>query len=201
MEETDDNTGIFTIDLSNGELEITFLEDGEPVVIGNDILELRADDITEDILVEYNDTRDDDSEESITSSATIEITLATGNLALPDAAGINDDFILTLTDADLNDNPRTKDSYTVLFDGDGPEFALMRGGDEIAELATLEVEVEGEPVDFDETTFSQTLVETDVNSGVFTTEIDMDDILNNTDDIDDGDILEITYNDYIERKL
>jgi hypothetical protein len=202
MEETDDNTGIFTIDLSNGELEVTFLEDGEDPEVGNDILELRPDDITEDILVEYNDTRDDDSENSITSSMTLEMTLATGSVTLPDAAGINDDFILTLTDADLNDNPRTRDSYTVIFDGDGPasdnQFPLRRGGLDLSEVATFEVEVEGEAVEFDETSFTQTLVETDINSGIFTTEFDMDDILNNTADVDDGDVLEITYNDFMD---
>jgi hypothetical protein len=198
MEETDDNTGIFTIDLSNGELEVTFLEEGEVVDQGNDILELRPDDITEDILVEYNDTRNDDSEEEITSSQTIEMTLATGSIDIPEAAGINDDFIVTLTDADLNDNPRTKDSYTVEFDGPGPEFPLMRGGNSIEDLATLEMQVEGEDVDFDDSVFTQTFVETDINSGVFTTEIDMDDILNNTADVDDGDVLEITYNDFMD---
>jgi hypothetical protein len=198
MEETDDNTGIFTIDLSNNELRVTFLRDGANVTQGNGILELRPDDITEDIIIEYLDQRDDDSEVSVTSLQTIEMTLATGSISVPEAAGINDDFIVTITDADLNDNPRTKDSYTVLFSGDGPEFPLMRGGFEISELASLEVEVEGDPVDFDTTTFTQTFVETDINSGIFTSEFDMADILDNAAGVDDGDVLEITYNDFMD---
>ncbi|MCI0557460.1 MAG: hypothetical protein MN733_03115, partial [Nitrososphaera sp.] len=118
MEETDDNTGVFTIDLSNGELPITFLTDGASPTLNNSRLELRQADITEDIVIEYTDPRDDDSlPGNVTSSFTVELTLATGSIDVPDAAGINDDFIVTLTDADLNDNPRTKDSYTVLLTG------------------------------------------------------------------------------------
>ena len=197
MEETDDNTGIFVIDLSNNELPVTFLADGEDPVIGNSILEFRGDEITDDVVIEYNDTRDSDSLISITSSQTIEMSLATGSIDVPDAVGINDDFIVTLTDGDLNNNPRTRDSYTFSLDGTG-EYSLARGGDSLGDLATLEVEIEGDPVDFADA-IDDTLVETDINSGVFTVELDMQDILDSTGvDVDDGDTLEITYNDRMD---
>jgi|GEM_PF-1095261 len=200
MTETDDNTGIFVIDLSNDELRVTFLEDGDVPTGNNSILELRPDDITEDIIVEYTDAQDDDSASSVTSSQTIAMTLATGSVDLPEAAGINDDFVFTLTDADLNDNPRTKDSYVFTFEdvASTPPYNLTRGGDTIGELANLEIEIEGDPVTF-ATALDYTLVETDISSGVFTTELSMSDILDSTGvDADDGDNLEITYNDFMD---
>jgi Ca2+-binding RTX toxin-like protein len=202
MEETDDNTGIFIIDLTNNELRVTFLEDGELPSVGNDILELRPDDITEDILIEYNDTRDDDSEGSITSSQVLEMTLAVGTVNLPDSAGITENFVMTLTDADLNDNPRTKDSYTFVLN-DLPPYPLSRGGDEIGNLATLEFEIEGDPADFGNLTIAYTLVETDINTGVFTTEVAVEDFADFANggtplDIDEGDVFEVTYNDFMD---
>jgi Ca2+-binding RTX toxin-like protein len=202
MAETDDNTGIFIIDLSNNELRVTFLKDGESPNLGNDILELRAEDITSDILIEYNDTRDDNSEGSITSSQTVEITLAVGTVNLPDSAGITENFMMTLTDADLNDNPRTKDSYTFVLN-DVPAYPLLRSGNEIGNLATLEFEIEGEQTDFGNLTIAYTLIETDINTGVFTTEIAVEDFADFANDgnpfaIGDGDVLEVTYNDFMD---
>ena len=202
MEETDDNTGIFVIDLSNNELPVTFLADNEDPVIGNSILELRGGEITDDIVIEYNDTHDDDSLISITSSQTIEISLATGTLELPDSGGFDDEFLMTLTDGDLNNNARTKDSYTFVLN-EGPPYPLSRGGDNLGDLADFEFEVEGEPTDFGSADIAYTLVETDINSGVFLVELDMGDIVslgNNGAplDVDDGDILRITYNDHMD---
>jgi Ca2+-binding RTX toxin-like protein len=202
MAETDDNTGIFIIDLSNNELGITFLDDGESPNFGNDVLELRVEDITSDIIIEYNDTRDDDGEGSITSSQTVEITLAVGTVNLPDSAGITENFVMTLTDADLNDNPRTRDSYTFVLN-DVPAYPLLRSGNEIGNLATLEFEIEGEQVDFGNLTIAYTLIETDINTGVFTTEIAVEDFADfanggNPLAIGDGDVLEVTYNDFMD---
>ena len=199
MEETDDNTGIFVIDLSNNELPITFLADGQSPTQNNSKLELRQVDTDEDILIEYTDPTDDDDDSSVTSSFTLELTLATGSVDVPDAAGINDDFVLTITDADLNDNPRTRDSYTFILNDVGP-YDLRRGGNPIGDMATVEFEIEGDAVDFGTESITYTLVETDINSGVFTTELDMEDFLDFGDGgdpltVDDGDILEATYND------
>ena len=202
LTETDDNTGVFIIDLSNSELPVTFLSDGALPTVNNSKLELRQDDINEDILVDYTDPLDDNDAISITSSFTLEMNLATGSVDVPDAAGINNDFLLTLTDADLNDNPRTKDSYTFVPNQVGP-YELKKGGNPIGELVTLEFEIEGNPLDFGTQSVVYTLLETDINVGVFTAEIDMKDLLGFGEDggrraVDDGDTLRVTYNDLMD---
>jgi hypothetical protein len=209
MEETEDNSGVFAIDLSNNELRITFLQDGASPTANNSILELRQEDITEDLIVEYTDPADDDSEEEVTSLLTLELTLARGTVSLPESTGVNDDFTLTLTDADLNDNARTKDSYVIRFlqvGGSGSFanlFNLTRGGQQLGELANFEITVEGDNVDFGTFDTTYTLVETGINTGIFTVDIDMEDIADNGDDgdaldLDDGDEVEITYNDLMD---
>jgi hypothetical protein len=201
LTETDDNTHLFVPDTTNDEIKITFVANATGIVAGNSILELSPDDITEDIIVAYSDALNDDSVPELFET-TLEITLATPQLTLPENAGINDDFLLTITDADFNDNPRTKDSYTFTLDGAG-EYGLFRGSTDLSNLATLEVDIEGDPVDFT-TPLSYTLVETDINTGVFTTELDMADILDSAEvggdpvDVDDGDRIEITFNDFMD---
>lgn len=203
MVETGDNTGIFEIDLSNGELRITFLGDGETVTEDNGILELRRtaviNDITEDILVSYIDPLNDDSALEETASFALEIELVDGTVDLPETAGVNDDFTFTLTDADLNNNPRTRDSYSFTLGGVGP-YALERGGVSLDDSATIEVDISSldDVPDFvDDLTY--TLLETGINTGIFETELDMGDILDSAGaDVDDGDEVEITYNDLMD---
>ncbi len=206
MEETDDNTGIFTIDAANGELKIEILADGVDPTPFNGKLELRQEDMDEDIVIQYED-RLSDGEDPVglvavdlidfdtVVSLTRGLTLTTGTVELPETVGINDDFDLTINDPDLNDNPRTRDAYTFTLDGAGPEFALMRGGLPIGEAASVEVEIEGDaPVFADAITY--TLRETGSNTGIFVAELDMEEILESTGaDVDDGDTLEVTYND------
>jgi hypothetical protein len=199
MEETEDNSGTFTIDLSNGELRITFLGEGEDSTEDNGILELRNNasnnDITEDIVVEYEDPADDASEVSVVASFTLGIDLTDGTVDLPDSAGVNDDFTLTITDPDLNNNPRARDSYTFELAGAG-EFDLTRGGASIGDSATLEVDISTEDVTFFDDALTYTLLETGINTGVFEVDLDMRDILDSTGaDVEDGDEIEITYND------
>ena len=199
MQETGDNTGAFIIDLANNELAITFLDDGEMPNIDNDRLELRQIDITKDIIVEYDDIRDDDSLNSVTSSQTFVITLASATINLPTSTGVGEDFILTLIEPDLNDNPRTKDSYTFVLNS-GIPFNLTRGGDSMGLLASLEFELNGVPIDFEPQEVAYTLVEDDINSGVFAAEMDMGDIADFGNDggpldIKNGDVLKATYND------
>ncbi|MGH9877912.1 MAG: hypothetical protein ACRD5H_09755, partial [Nitrososphaerales archaeon] len=77
LEETDDNTGIFVPDTTDNEIRITFI-DGDTLTLGqlaDDILQLRPDDITADIVVAYNDTLNDDSFNEVFET-TIEMTLA-----------------------------------------------------------------------------------------------------------------------------
>lgn len=201
MVESDDNTAVFLIDLSDDELPVTFLADGLSPTVNNSKLELRQGDITEDIIIEYSDPLDDDSLASITSSMVVEMTLATGILDIPDNAGVNDKFLMTLTDGDLNDNPRVKDSYTFALNQVGP-YDLSRGGNTIGELANLGFELEGNQMDFGAASIAYTIVENDVNSGVFTAQLDMGDLLSFGNDggpvaVDDGDVLKITYNDFM----
>ncbi len=204
MEETDDNTGIFTIDATNGELKLNFLADDADVPApDNGILEFRPSDLDEDIIIVYNDSLDDSEDEvgaqdpDLVSVVTVitSLSLTTGTIELPQSAGIEDDFTLTINDPDLNDNPRVKDSYSFTLDGTGPEFGLMRGGQSIGSLATIEVEVKGESPVFDRS-LTYTLTETGANTGIFSAKIEMQDILQSTGiQVDNGDTLEITYND------
>jgi Ca2+-binding RTX toxin-like protein len=176
-------------------------EDFEVIIAFNRAIMARHNSVLQ-VVVTDSDTRDDDGEGSITSSQTLEMTLAVGAVNLPDSAEITEDFVMTLTDADLSDNPRTKDSYTFVLN-DVPAYPLLRSGNEIGNLATVEFEIEGEQTDFGNLTIAYTLVETDINTGVFTTEIAVEDFADFANDgnpfaIGDGDVLEVTYNDFMD---
>jgi hypothetical protein len=195
MEETDDNSGVFVIDLANNELKITFLAEGEVPRPQNGILELRKADIDKDITILYEDPLDSDSMTSITSRFIKKMLLTTGVVSLPDSAGINDDFVLTITDPDLNDNPRTRDSYSFTLSGNSGTFPLTKGGKSIGEMATIEMEIAGRIPAFG-TPITYTLTETEVNSGVFSVNLKMAKILESANiNVDDGDRIRITYND------
>jgi hypothetical protein len=201
LAETGDNTGVFMPDLANDEVRITFLEDGATIDTTDDILQLRAEDIDEDILIEYDDPLSDDGTPDTVASFTVEIDLTPGVLSAPETVGVNDEFTLTLTDVDLNDNPRTRDSYEILLTGASP-FNLTRGGDDFAEIYTFEMDLAGEDLDFDTEDVSVTLTETGINTGIFEGDIDMEDIGNFGDEggtlaISDGDDLDITINDFM----
>jgi hypothetical protein len=195
LEETEDNSGVFVPDTTNNEIRITFVGDEDDVVTTDDILQLvrseDVNDITEDITITYQDPLNDDSaaEDFETS---VSVTIGAPQVDLPDSAGINDDFTLQITDSNLNDNPRTRDSYTFELDGDGP-FPLLRGTTSLVNITTIEFEIEGDEVSFTDA-LTYTLVETGINTGIFTTELDMADILEETGaDVDDGDRIEVTY--------
>jgi len=195
MEEMDDNSGIFVIDGSNNELRITFLADGQDPVPNNGILELRQIDIDKNIAVSYEDPLDDDSSTSVTSSFSKKLQITTGQVGLPGAAGVNDDVVLTITDPDLNNNARGRDSYSFVLTGGSGTFDLKRGGLPIGDLAKIEIEIGGNvPTFADDITY--VLSETEANSGIFTTTLDMMDILASAGiSADDGDRFKVTYND------
>jgi hypothetical protein len=215
LTESDDNTGTFVPDLSNDELELDFLsaDDGAPTV-SNGILEFNQTSIDADIVIVYLDGAPDDDADPLTSSFTRELARVTGTIDLPDSAGVNADFTVTLTEPDLNNDPRSRDSYTVQFDGTSTstvanEFAFFRGGASLGDgdaaddalYATLEFEVEGEAADFDDLV-TYTFTETGINTGIFTSSFDMaqiiDALVDAQDDIEDGDEFSITYHDYME---
>ncbi len=198
LEETDDNTGMFLPDTADNEILITFINDAAltPAQLADDIVQLRPDDITADLIIAYNDTLNDDSSNELFET-TIEMTLFMPQASLPDSAGIDDDFVFEVTDADLNDNASVEDTYSIIFDGAGP-YPLVRGSQPLSELATFEVEIEGDPLDFD-TPLAFSVTETDVNTGKFNAVLDMGDIIDSANvDVDDGDELEIEYNDLMD---
>jgi hypothetical protein len=201
LTETGDNTGVFEIDASNGELRITFLDDAGVPVANNTILELRAEDIEEDIEISYLDPLNDDSEPEEVATFTVAMALTPGALSAPAEVGVTDEFTVTLNDADLNDNPRVRDSYTWSLTGASP-FTLQRGGDDLSEIYTLEIDVDGEPVDFGAEDVSTTMSETGINTGIFEFDIDMDDVSDFGDggdplEVSDGDDVDLTINDFM----
>lgn len=201
LEETDDNTGVFVPDTADNEIGVTFVNDVADIVVGNDILELSPSDIAEDIVINYTDPLNDNSVPG-DFSTTVELALASPKLNLPPTVDDEAEFLFTITEADLNDNRGAKDSYKIVLDGAAP-YQLMRGSDDLTNLSVLEFEIEGDAVTF-VNPLEYTLVETDINSGVFAAELDMGEILDsarngsNTIDIDDGDKLEVTFNDLFD---
>lgn len=205
MAETDDNSGIFVIDLENSELRITFLEDGAFPFPENGVLELASEDISEDIFVEYVDPLDDQSGQSITAEQTVSMTLVGGTIDLPESTPIEQSFTLTLLDNDLNDFSRFNDLYTIVLEGSGP-YPLTRRGDVYGQTAQFEILLQGNSLDFAPSLDPLILVlnETDINSGEFAgefttasnVEIDLGELLASAGvDAKDGDELEIIYTD------
>ncbi len=194
LEETGDNTGIFVPDTTNNEIKITFVNDVDDVIPEDNIIQLGPGETSGDIVFTYFDPLNDDSEEE-EFEFTTELTLTRPVVTLPETAGVNDDFIVTINSPQLNDNPRTKDSYSFDLTGDGPEFDLERGGVSIGEFVTIEVEIEGDNPTFDDL-LTYTLTETGANTGIFTAKLDMAAILESTGiGVDDGDQIEIIFND------
>jgi len=197
MEETDDNTGVFVPDLSNNEIEITFVPEGDADGL-NTILELEPDDVTGDIVVTYTDPLPDDPLDDVFERS-LELTLQDGQISVPETVGINDDFTVTITDMDLNDDPRVRDIYSVTLDDTDDEFNILRGITDLGDYAFLEVEIEGTPGEF-ATDITETITETGINTGIFEVDFDMADVLDSAgaDNIDDGDNIEFTYNDLFD---
>lgn len=197
MEETGDDTGVFVPDLSNSELEITFVPTGDAVAL-NTILEVEPDDVTGDIVVTYTDPLPDNILDD-EFSKTLEISLQDGQISLPETVGLNDDFTVTITDSDLNDDKRVRDIYSVTLDDTDTEYNIMRGTTDLGEFAFLEVDIEGETADFG-TDITETMTETGINTGIFEIDFDMADLLDSAgaDNINDGDNVEFTYNDLFD---
>lgn len=204
LEETDDNSGIFTPDQSNDEIRISFCTDVDVDALScpdedNGIVELiGGEDVTGDITITYIDPIDGDDLLGTEFTESFEVNLSTPALDMPETSGINDDFTVTVTNGNLNDNPRTRDTYTLTLDGEGP-YPLERGGESIESLVTFEVEIESSPADFDTCDITETLSETGVNTGVFTVSFDMEEVLDCANvDVDDGDSVEFTINDLFD---
>jgi hypothetical protein len=193
LKETGKNTGVFEPDVSNNEIKITF----GGAQLADQELQLTQPEVTDDIIISYLDPLNDDSTDE-TFEQSITLAIQNGAISLPESAGINDDFTATITDMDLNNNPRTKDTYTVTLDGDEP-VPFMRGATDLGDFAQLEVEVEGDNPDFDGSV-TETFVETGINTGIFEATFDMADLLESAgaDNIDDGDSIVFTYHDLFD---
>jgi hypothetical protein len=192
--ESSDNTGVFEIDLANAELRITFLEDGASPTPDNGILEFRAEDIAHDIIIGYIDPLSDNSQQEVVAEIVVVLDIMDGIVDLPDSASMNENFVLTILDNDLNDNLRIRDTYVIMLDGGGP-YPLTRGGSVYGEIGQFEVRFNGNTLNF-ETPVVVTLIETAVGSGEFTSGLAVAELLANAGvEAQDGDELEITYFD------
>lgn len=190
MVETGGNTGQFLPDLSDDELRVTFLVDGDSPEENNGVLELRAIDIGEDIIATYEVDGD------AIDQMTLGLAITPGTLSLPTYAGIDEFIVLTLNDPDLNDNAGAIDSYSFTLQGDLGVYPLVRAEEEIGDLASVAIEINGKGPDFaDELTI--TLLETDDNTGIFEAEIDMFELASKLLDIDilPEDEIKFTYID------
>jgi hypothetical protein len=201
LTETEDNSNEFEIDLSNAELKITFLSDGADPTAENDILELRAEDIDGDITITYTDPLNGASAAAVVAVFVVGMDLTPGSLSAPAEAGVTESFTVTLTDPDLNDNPRIRDAYEWELTGASP-FSLTRAGLDYSEVYTLEIELEGAAVDFGVVDVSTTMRETGPDTGIFEFDISMDDISDFGDGgaalaAGDGDDLDVTINDFM----
>jgi hypothetical protein len=194
LEETDENTGVFQIELVNSELRTTFLADGDTPTDNNGVLELRAEDISHDITMGYIDPLSDNSVQEVVAEIVVALSIVNGTLDLPDTASIDETFAMILVDNDLNDNRRIRDSYTIILDGLGP-YPLTRGGSVYGESAQFDIRFEGSSLNFG-APIPFTFTETAINSGVFIAELDLSEILASAGvEGEDGDELEITYKD------
>ena len=194
MIETGRNTGVFEPDLSDNILKITFLAAGEVATENNGVLELQRSDIPENINASYFDPLGSDESAHVTSIINFQMSLRGDVLTLPDNVSVNNDFIVTLTDKDLNDNSKVKEIYTVVLDGIGP-YPLKRGTQSIGQVAGLDMRYVGSHTDFG-APLNYTFTETGKNTGIFRATFDTGDILNSLGtSASDGDILQIYYID------
>jgi hypothetical protein len=199
MEETDDNSGTFAINAANNELKITFLSDGENPVPNNGILELKQSDIDKDVLISYLDSLNKGSSASVTSSFRLKVQTVPGQITIPLSASINDEIILELSDLDLNNNARTRDSYSFLLTGHSGNYALKRSGQPMASFGTIELRI-GSAIPSFQGNLSYVLTETNVSSGMFYAKVDLRDILASAGiSADDGDRVEVKYIDRMAR--
>jgi hypothetical protein len=191
MTETEDDSGQFVPDLPDGKLEVTFLPDSISPEENNGILELRAGDIGGGIVATYEVDGED------VDQITLGLTVTPGELSLPNYASIDDLFVLTIKDPDLNDDADAIDSYSFTLEGDLGEYPLLIEGDEISDLASIAMEINGETPNFAEE-LAITLFETDDNTGIFEAEIDMFELASVISDTEIAQDDEITFT-YIDR--
>ncbi|HKU49574.1 MAG TPA: hypothetical protein VJP79_06465 [Nitrososphaera sp.] len=202
LKETEENSGIFKVDLPNNELELTFCGDTEidcpdP---SNSILEFRSQDVSEKVILYYADSLNRDGTSESFRVASYELNTTVGRPAIKSVPGEINAVYIELYDPDLDDNARTPESYSFTLLGTDPIALKKSGGLEIGEMAQIEVELEGDIPNYDGSrTFS--LRETGANTGNFTAKItgrEYQDIANLLDPLGDQELVEFTYHDRME---
>jgi hypothetical protein len=200
LKETDDNSGIFEIDLANNELEITFCTDGPAVCpdATNTVLELREQDVDENIVITYSDLLSDSaSPEDFDFETKLDTTR--GTLSFFPIPGVIDEIRIRIADPDLNDNVRIKEYYSFTLLGTEP-VSLKKNGNPIGDFAKIEAQIEGITPNYRGIrTF--TFEETGVNTGEFDVVVDADDYFATSgliDPLGDGEVVEVTYHDEME---
>jgi hypothetical protein len=185
--ETGDNTGIFVADLTRDSIQILT---GGAVAVGptsitltNAVVETEP-----DIEFNYNDSAPQTGTSKIFKVVTSLETTA-GTLTSPIATvGVTDKFTLELTDADLNTNPETIETYTV-------SSGTFPNG-----IGTLALEAANAAVALPVTGLTISFIETGPNTGIFrASNLEMGAI--NTavaGGLEDGERVEFTYNDLME---
>lgn len=195
------NSGVFAADLNNGQLQVSFVTGQSGVVGANAVLEMRPADVSGnvDIVIQYIDPAKEDGTAGLTSTIRTTVSHTAGILSFDVAkAGPTDKVNLRLNDNDLNNNPGAKEAYTFTLPATGGANTVpIAGGGTGADIAEFEFRIKGSLTDDSETTQTVTLIETDINSGVFTGTLDISKIDSAAGGVtlNDGDRIELIYKD------
>lgn len=204
MKETAKSSGTFVPDYSDNKFDVTFLSDDTLPTPNNGKLEFTLDTLEKKIKTIYIDDIPNPNDRDI-SSNTIELQTQSGTIETPDFVGVNSEFIIIVIDSDLNDDVFTKDTYSILLDGDagesGNQFAILKRGEPIGDLAGLELLISSRHLSF-ETPITLSLTETGLNTGNFSATIEMNEIIQSADlsSIADGQTMEFVYHDNMEEE-
>lgn len=189
FQETGDNTGVFVPDLMDARIPLTV---GSFNNVSPTVISLTPATIGQDpaVVISYADPASDPSGSS-TFSVVTRISSDPATLSAPGVVGEFDMFTLTLTDADLDTDSAVINSYTVPIAASETAFLGLAGmphtmGFFLTEVEGTITEVPG---------YNVTFIETGPGTGIFGATVDMSIILAGLD-IDDGDQVEFTYNDY-----
>lgn len=196
LRETAANSGEFAIDNADKQLKLTFAVADAPED-DNGLLEFTADEIDDDIVITYSDPLNEDGEDE-DIRLELQLTTKEGSIELPSSADMDGDLTVTINDADLNDDPKAKESYTFTLDGDEP-VPLEKDDTDLQDYAAIEVRFNDDSTDFDDAK-TYTLAETGENTGVFRVAIDIAELAESAgfDSLEAGDTIEFTYFDRME---
>ncbi|GIU70769.1 MAG: hypothetical protein KatS3mg003_0248 [Candidatus Nitrosocaldaceae archaeon] len=203
FDEIGDNTGEFVPDLTNNRIPIKVVNDNgvnENIkIVGNEI-QVDASDIAAepDITITYIDPAGDpEGQEEFSITREIQHFEATIE-ADKDTVTVAGKIEITIRDGDLNTDSTKRDSHTVSFNinADGDAIGKIANG-----LGELTISITDKPIDsIPSIVFSE--VDEDgnaaTNTGIFRGTISVDDIDVSPNELDDGDKINIDYEDFTE---